>query len=104
MTDSASSRSNERWSLLILAHQLIATKLNILNGGDPGVVSATVTAADALISGLAIPPVGGGYLAPASVSAPTQVLDNYNNGLLAFEHCVVATQTSTWGQFKSLYR
>lgn len=89
--------------MLILAHQLIAAKLNIMNGGDPGVVSATVTAADALIGGLAIPPVGGGYLAPASVSAPTQVLDDYNNGLLTLESCAVATQTSTWGEIKSLY-
>jgi len=90
--------------LLILAHQLIATKLNILNGGDAGVVSATVTAADALIGGLVIPPVGSGYLAPASVSALTQVLDDYNNGLLATEHCATATKSSTWGRVKSLYR
>jgi hypothetical protein len=90
--------------LLILAHQLIATKLNILNGGDPGVVSATVTAADALIGGLMVPPVGSGYLAPASVSALTQILDDYNNGLLATEHCVTAAQTPTWGRIKGLYR
>ncbi len=90
--------------LLILAHQLIATKLNILNGGDPGVVSATVAAADALIGSLVIPPVGSGYLAPAAVSAMTQVFDDYNNGLLATEHCVTATQASTWGRIKSIYR
>jgi hypothetical protein len=90
--------------LLILAHQLIATKLNILNGGDPAVVSATVAAADALIGGLVVPPVGSGYLPPASVSALTQVLDDYNNGLLATEHCVTATQPTTWGRIKSLYR
>jgi len=90
--------------LLILAHQLIATKLNIANGGDPAVVIATVTAADALIGSLVVPPVGSGYLTPASVSALTQVLDNYNNGLIALEHCVTATQNSTWGRIKSMYR
>jgi hypothetical protein len=90
--------------LLILAHQLIATKLNIANGGDLGVVSATVTAADALIGGLVVPPVGSGYLAPASVSALTQVLDDYNNGLLASEHCVTPAKPSTWGSLKAIYR
>ena len=90
--------------LLILAHQLIATKLNIANGGDPAVVIATVTAADALIGGLVVPPGGSGHLTPASVSALTQVLDDYNNGLIAEESCVTATRSSTWGRIKSLYR
>lgn len=90
--------------LLTLAHQLIATKLNIANGGDPAVVIATVTAADALIGGLVIPPVGSGYLTPASVSALTQVLDDYNNGLIGSESCITPTRPSTWGAIKSLYR
>lgn len=90
--------------LLILAHQLIATKLNIANGGDPAVIIATVTAADALIGALVVPPVGSGYLAPASASALTQVLDDYNNGLIAQEFCTTAARSSTWGQIKSLYR
>lgn len=90
--------------LLILAHQLIATKLNIANGGDPAVIIATVTAADALIGSLVIPPVGSGYLTPASASALTQVLDNYNNGIIGSESCLTSTQSSTWGRIKSLYR
>ena len=90
--------------LLILAHQLIATKLNIANGGDAGVVAATVAAADALIGSLVVPPVGSGTLTPASVSALTQVLDNYNNGLIAEEHCTTETRPSTWGNIKNLYR
>lgn len=90
--------------LLILAHQLIATKLNFANGGDPATVISTVTAADALIGGLVVPPVGSGYLTPASVSALTQVLDDYNNGLLALEACVTPTRSFTWGRIKSLYR
>jgi len=90
--------------LLILAHQLIATKLNLANGSNPATIIATVTAADALIGPLVIPPVGSGYLAPASVSALTQVLDDYNNGLIPGENCATPTQPSTWGALKSLYR
>jgi hypothetical protein len=73
--------------LLILAHQLIAAKLNIANGADGGAVASTIATADALISGLVVPPVGSGSLAPSAVSGLTTTLDNYNNGLIGPGHC-----------------
>ena len=48
--------------LVILAHQLIAAKLNIANGADPTMVQQTVIDADSMIGGLIVPPVGTGYL------------------------------------------
>ena len=91
--------------LISLAHQLIAAKLNIANGADPTAISATILAADALIGGLVVPPVGAGFLAPASTSALTQALDDYNNGLTGPGHCgETPARTATWGQVKTLYR
>lgn len=90
--------------LLILAHQLIATKLNLANGGNGSACAAAVATADALIGGLVVPPVGGGFLAPSLVTATTQVLDNYNNGLLQPNDCPTPARTSTWGAVKSVYR
>ena len=91
--------------LLILAHQLIAAKLNILSGADPSAVSATIASANAMIGGLVIPPVGAGYLNPANVSGLSTTLDNYNNGLIGPGHCgETPTQRKTWGAVKSIYR
>jgi len=91
--------------LVSLAPQLIAAKLNIANGADASAASAAITAADALIGGLVVPPSGAGYLAPASTSSLTQTLDNYNNGVIGPGHCgVVPAQESTWGGVKALYR
>jgi hypothetical protein len=41
-------------ALVILSHQLIAAKLNILNGSDPTPIAATITAADTAIGNLNI--------------------------------------------------
>ncbi|MGH7723930.1 MAG: hypothetical protein ACREOU_00735 [Candidatus Eiseniibacteriota bacterium] len=91
--------------LLILAHQLIAAKLNIENGADPTAASASIAAAEALIGALIIPPVGGGFLDPDDVSALTGALDLYNNGLSGPPHCgTVPATEKTWGQVKALYR
>jgi hypothetical protein len=73
--------------LISLAHQLIAAKLNIANGADATAVAASITAADALIGGLIVPPVGAGHLAPASTGGLTTTLDEYNNGLIGPGHC-----------------
>ncbi|MBI4463262.1 MAG: hypothetical protein HY647_01035 [Acidobacteria bacterium] len=73
--------------LLSLAHQLIAAKLNIANGADGSTVATAIADADTLIGGLVVPPIGGGWLAPADTSALTTILDNYNNGLLGPAHC-----------------
>jgi hypothetical protein len=91
--------------LVSLCHQLIAAKLNIQMGADPSAASACISAADALIGGLVCPPVGAGYLDPATTTGSTQCLDDYNNGITGPGHCgTVPTQPSTWGQVKSLYR
>lgn len=89
--------------LLILAHQLIAAKLNIAAGANPAPIAATISAADALIGGLVVPPVGGGFLAPASTSALTQTLDDFNNGIIHSDCGSTSTTQSTWGRLKSLY-
>jgi hypothetical protein len=92
--------------LVSLAHQLIAAKLNILvNGADPSAVSATITAADAQIGGLVVPPVGSGFLAPSATNSKTQILDDYNNGITGPGHCGdTPAQSTTWGKIKTLYR
>jgi hypothetical protein len=91
--------------LISLAHQLIAAKLNIANGADPTAAAAAIAAADALIGGLVVPPIGSGYLAPATTSALTQTLDNFNQGIIGPGHCgTVPVQERTWGGIKALYR
>ena len=70
---------------LILAHQLIATKLNTANGSDPVPIENTIADADRLLAGFA------GRL-PYGVKASSRVgqemtafaseLDRYNNGAL----------------------
>lgn len=73
--------------LISLARQLIAANLNILNGADPTDISATITAANALIGALIVPPVGSGFLAPSATSALTQALEQYNEGVTGPGHC-----------------
>ena len=73
--------------LITLAHQLIAAKLNIANGADGTSVAATIAAADALMGGLGVPPVGAGSLPPSATSSLTNTLDSYNNGLIGPGHC-----------------
>jgi hypothetical protein len=91
--------------LIILAHQLIATKLNLCNGSSPTNIIATVNAADAMIGGLVCPPVGAGSLSPGSTSGLTNTLDDWNNGIIpGVVACVTPTSHSTWGKVKSLYR
>ncbi len=90
--------------LISLAHQLITADLNIANGADPSAVSATITAANAQIGGLVVPPIGSGFLSPASTSSETQTLDDYNNGLIGPGHCgTTPTRNETWGQVKVSY-
>jgi hypothetical protein len=91
--------------LVSLAHQLIGAKLNIAAGADPTDATTAIANADALIGGLVVPPVGGGYLLPSQTSGLTQILDDYNNGIIGPGHCgTVPVQETTWGGVKSLYR
>jgi len=91
--------------LLILAHQLIAAKLNIANGADPIDIAAFISAADALIDWRVVPPVGSDYLAPMYTSPLTQALDDWNNGITGPGHCdATPTTKATWGKVKAAYR
>ena len=70
---------------LILADQLIAAKLNIANGSDPTPISATITAADALLCtfGGKLPyHVKPSSMVGQQMTALAATLDAYNNGLL----------------------
>lgn len=91
-----------------MAHQLIAAKLNTCQGANPAAVSACITAADALLAGCGgnlIPPLGGCNIAPATTSANTQCMDNYNQGITGPGHCLeTAAKRATWGELKLLHR
>jgi len=65
--------------LISLAHQLIAAKLNVANGADGGDIADEIAAADALIGGRVVPPIGSGYLSPSSTSSLVEALDQFNN-------------------------
>jgi hypothetical protein len=73
--------------LIALAHQLIAAKLNVANGADDSAIAAAIAAADALIGGLVIPPVGAGSLPNSATSALTSILTQYNEGAIGPGHC-----------------
>jgi hypothetical protein len=91
--------------LISLAHQLITAKLNICNGSSPTNIAATIAAADAIIGGLVVPPVGSGSLLPGSTDALTNTLDDWNNGIIpGVINCATKTTTSTWGKVKSMYK
>ena len=91
--------------LIILCHQLIATKLNIANGADPALISAAVAAADAQIGSLVCPPVGAGTLAPSSVESLSDQLDAWNETEDGSINCgITPTIQSTWGRLKTRYR
>ncbi len=67
--------------LVSLSHQLIAAKLNAAGGTTvPASVATAIAAADSLIGGLVVPPVGTGSLSTSATSSLTSALDTYNNG------------------------
>jgi uncharacterized repeat protein (TIGR01451 family) len=70
----------------ILAHQLIAAKLNILNGADPSAVATTIDQAD---DWLTTHPLGSDPPHPDREQAIvlSETLDDYNNGLIGPGHC-----------------
>jgi hypothetical protein len=63
--------------LVILAQQLIAAKFNVEIGAQS---IAAIGAADGLIGGLVVPPVGNGYLAPSTTSSTNNALTMFNEG------------------------
>ena len=94
--------------LISLAHQLCAVKLNIASGAvAPAVTLAAVAAADAMIGSLVVPPVGSGFLSPATTSNLNDILEAFNaeegKGTIPC-NTVVAAKSRTWGELKSMYR
>src|SRR5215204_6256112 len=73
--------------LVSLAHQLIAAKLNVANGADPTAAADAIAAADALIGGLIVPPVGDGSLPNNETSEWIGILASYNEGKIGPGHC-----------------
>jgi len=105
----ASAKGN---GLIILAHQLIAAKLNAACGGAT-CDAADIAAADAFIGSKIIPPVGGASVKPGALPPGLETaLDNFNNGLGCAQHCAGhpatgpagTTQKMPWGKLKSHYR
>jgi hypothetical protein len=91
--------------LVILAHQLIAAKLNLANGADPSASAATLALADPLIGGLVCPPIGSDDLPAEPATTYANLLDDYNNGLIGPGHCGTTPVTpTTWGTIKANYR
>ncbi len=96
--------------LVSLAHQLIATRLNLLLGVvPPASVNQAVVQADAAIGATVVPPIGGGRLVPFSTRPLTVTLRSFNNGRLGPDRCpndmqIVSTNGTTWGTLKSIYR
>lgn len=79
-------------ALISLAHQLIAAKLNVLNGADDSEIAGDIAAADALIGSRVIPPVGTSSVRPSSALGQQMLsvkddLDDYNNGRFNVPHC-----------------
>lgn len=76
--------------LVSLAHQLIAAKLNVARGADDSAIASSITAADALIGSLEVPPVGSGSLDPSATGALNTALTNYNEGVTGPGACSIA--------------
>jgi hypothetical protein len=75
---------------LILAHQLIAAKLNVANGADDSAIASTITAADDWLddySGKLPYGVSPGSSAGQQATALADTLDDYNNGVIGPGHC-----------------
>jgi len=94
--------------LISLAHQLIAAKLNILSGAiAPSVVIGAIAAADVMIGSKIIPPIGSGFLSPATTSHLNDDLEEFNSqegqGTIQCQH-TTPSKPQSWGQLKALYR
>ncbi|GAA5526957.1 PT domain-containing protein [Herpetosiphon gulosus] len=70
----------------ILAHQLIAAKLNVAQGANGSTVNATIAAADAWLQQHPLGSKPSGSASNTGTSYATQ-LDNFNNGLIGPGHC-----------------
>ena len=89
--------------LVSLARQTIATKLNRANGASELDVESALTVSDALIGARVIPPIGAAFADPGLTAPTTQVLDDFNNGIVGPGQCALAVNPATWGRLKAAY-
>ena len=73
--------------LVSLSHQLIAAKLNVANGADDAAIAGAIADADALITGLIVPPIGNDSLNTAVTSSLNDALTDFNEGTSGPGHC-----------------
>jgi len=93
--------------IISLAHQLIAAKLNILNGAiASSLITGAISTADAMIGSKIIPPIGSGFLSPAVTSHLTDDLEEFNSMENNPALCQGSTPAKfrTWGELKASYR
>ena len=76
--------------IMSLVQQLIAAKLNILNGASDAGIAQAIIDADNMIDnagGKIVPPYTSPFLDPSVTSALNTALTNYNEGLTGPGHC-----------------
>jgi hypothetical protein len=73
--------------LVALAQQVIATRLSIAAGADGSAVADTIAAADVLMAGLIVPPVGQGFLDPVVTAPHVAALTSFNEGATGPGRC-----------------
>ena len=97
---------------IIVAHQLIAAKLNSACGGAT-CDAADIAAGDTFLSGKVLPPVGSASIKAKFIPAGLETaLDDFNNGIGCAQHCAGSqslrpagtVEKMKWGQLKSHYR
>ena len=93
-------------TLIALAHQLIAAKLNLFNGASvPANIRQAIRDADALIGPRVVPPVGTDFLPEGVGLDLIQLLGDFNNGLIGPGQCLTTpSRPTSWGQLKRAYR
>lgn len=96
--------------LVMLAHQLITAKLNLLLGAvPPPEVTAAIAQADALIGARVVPPIGSDGLRAAQTAKVSDTLSLFNIGNIGPGHCphtldFTTADSPTWGTLKAIYR
>ncbi len=91
--------------LVSLAKQLIAAKLNILNGASSLLIADRIAAVDQMIGSLVPAPLGTGFLAPSLTSTLTERLDDFNNEMESLQQCSsTPAKATSWGTLKTRYR